>query len=478
MAIEPTINGLHIGTKSDGAVDYTVTEVPLGTPRHFRIITIGAGASGLNMARHIELHMENVEHLVYEKNEEVGGTWYENKYCPLSSSDLVGRVLKFALRYPGCACDIPSHNYQFTWEPNPDWTNFYSASREIFNYFKGVADKYELYRYIKLSHMVTGATWDEEEGIWKLRIKNLELGDVFDDWCNVLINGSGILNNWKWPDIPGLHSFNGSLIHSAAWRDDYDLKGKKIAVLGCGSSGVQIVPTLQPDVEHLVTFIRTPTWITAGFAQNKAGPGGSNFEFSKERKQQFRNDPEKYLAYRKEVEGELNHRFKFIIKDSPEQAEAKRFSINEMKTKLNHDEHLVKHMVPDFAVGCRRPTPGNGYLEALTKPNVRVVTDRIEKVVPEGIMLSTGELLKVDAFICATGFDISFCPRFSMVGRNAVSLAEQWKDKPEAYLSLAAANFPNYFMFLGPNAPIGHGSVLPIVEHSAKYMINMMKKMQ
>lgn len=120
------------------------------------------------------------------------------------------------------------------------------------------------------------------------------------------------------------------------------------------------------------------------------------------------------------------------------------FALNEMKTKLNHDERLLNRIVPDFAVGCRRPTPGNGYLESLTKPNVRVITNDIKMIVPDGIVLSTGELIKVDALICATGFDVSFCPRFPIIGRDGISLGEQWQKKPEAYLSMAAENFPNY----------------------------------
>lgn len=187
-----------------------------------------------------------------------------------------------------------------------------------------------------------------------------------------------------------------------------------------------------------------------------------------------------------------------IMTDSPEQAEAKQFSINEMTTKLSRDERLLKAMIPDFAVGCRRPTPGNGYLEALGMDNVTVVTDHISHIVPEGIKLTTGELIRVDTFICATGFDISFFPRFKMIGRKGKDIAKEWKARPEAYLSIAAANFPNYFssssnlllednkgkftnerlVFLGPNAPVGHGSVLPIIEHTTKYIINMMKKMQ
>jgi cation diffusion facilitator CzcD-associated flavoprotein CzcO len=152
------------------------------------------------------------------------------------------------------------------------------------------------------------------------------------------------------------------------------------------------------------------------------------------------------------------------MKDSREQAEAKQFSTNEMKTKLKNDPRLVKHMIPDFAVGCRRPTPGNGYLEALVQPNVRVITDTIERIVPEGIEISTGEVVKVDVFICATGFDISFCPRFELIGQHGASLQSQWKTKPEAYLSLAAENFPNYFSKI-PFSPL-RTSLIPITHSS------------
>ncbi|OBT62114.1 hypothetical protein VE03_08988 [Pseudogymnoascus sp. 23342-1-I1] len=388
MAINEIGQNSQRNEGNNGHSGYTaVEEHDLGEPRPLRIVTIGAGAGGLNMARHLELYMKNIEHIIYEKNADVGGTWFEN-------------------RYPGCACDIPSHNYQFTWEPNPEWNHFYSPAPEILGYFRKVATKYELYRYIKLNQKIVGATWDEDRGIYNLEIENVESGEKSNDWCHFLINGSGVLNNCKWPNILGLQSFKGELVHSAAWDEKVSTKGKTVAVLGCGSSGVQTVPTILPDVKELITFIRTPTWITAGFAQSKAGPNGSNFNFTDEQKQEFRTDPEAYLQYRKEVENELNKRFKFIIRDSEEQEEAKRFSTHEMTTKLAAKKSLVEYIVPDFAVGCRSPTPGNGYLEALTDPKVRVVTDEISEIVPEGIKLVTGEVIEVDTFICATGFDM------------------------------------------------------------------------
>lgn len=185
-----------------------------------------------------------------------------------------------------------------------------------------------------------------------------------------------------------------------------------------------------------------------------------------------------------------------ILKDSPEQEEAKNFSLNEMRSKLGADSPLLKHIIPTFGVGCRRPTPGNGYLEALGQENVRVAIDPIAEIVPEGIKLATGEVIPVDVLICATGFDISFQPRYPVVGRNGVSLKDQWKRFPTAYLTLAVPNFPNHFsmrlhdqpvktvlitlsvVFLGPSSPVGHGSILPIIEHATKYMLRMIHKCQ
>ncbi|KAE8368117.1 hypothetical protein BDV27DRAFT_154289 [Aspergillus caelatus] len=447
-------NGINSSTDA-----YRVLEAPIGQARHLRIITVGAGAAGLNFAHQINRHMQNITHVVYEKNPEVGGTWYEN-------------------RYPGCACDIPSHSYQFTWEPNPHWNKFYSTAPEILQYFIGIAKKYDLYKFIKLNHQVVRAEWQESEGIWRLGIKDLKSGIIIEDWCDFMISGSGILNNWKWPNIPGLQSFKGERLHSAAWDAEAIWSAKTVAVIGNGSSGVQIVPTIQPDVKELITFLRSPTWITAGFAQSKAGPNGANFNFSDERKREFEENPGIYLKYRKEIENELNTRFKFILKDSQEQADAVKFSTKDVKAKLGEKNPLLKYFLPDFSVGCRRTTPGNGYLEALTERNVRAITESITEIVPEGIKVDSGEIVKVDMLVCATGFDVSFCPRYPVIGQNGILLSQQWKVKPEAYLTMAVPNFPNHFMFLGPNAPIGHGSVLPILEHSAKYILRMIHKCQ
>ena len=220
-------------------------------------------------------------------------------------------------------------------------------------------------------------------------------------------------------------------------------------------------------------------WITAGFGSKYAAPGGLNFDFSPEQKAAFANDPNEYLAYRKGVEHELSCRFKMLHQDTPEQAAAVKFSTEDMTRRLGKGNPLIDVLIPDFAVGCRRPSPGNGYLEALGQENVHVVTGKeIARVEPKGIILETDELIEVDVIICATGFDLSYRPRFPIVGRNGNNLQDMWKTRPSAYLSLAAEEMPNYFMFLGPNAPVGHGSAIPIIEHLTKYMLKMVHKAQ
>ncbi|CAM1508671.1 Fc.00g055190.m01.CDS01 [Cosmosporella sp. VM-42] len=439
---------------------YSITEQPLGTPRPIRIITIGAGASGLNVARNIKEHMKGVSLQIYDKNGTVGGTWLEN-------------------RYPGCGCDIPSHNYQYSWEPNPGWNKYYSPQPEILGYFERVAEKHGLLPYVCFRHKVTEAVWNEADGIWEFEIENLGTGEVFKDYGHFFINASGYLNNWKWPEISGLHSFGGDLLHSAAWKPDVSLKDKSVAVIGYGSSGIQLVTAIQPEVKHLTTFIRGPTWITAGFGSKYAAPGGQNFDFTPEQKKKFEENSEEYHAYRKGVEHELACRFKMLHAHTPEQAAAVQFSTEDMLRKLGPKNPLADFIIPNFPVGCRRPSPGNGYLEALSQPNVTVITGtEISRVEFDGLVLSTGKKVVCDAIICATGFDLSFRPRFPITGRGGIDLRDAWAERPTAYLSMTPADMPNYFMFLGPNAPVGHGSAIPIIEHLTKYMLKMIYKVQ
>jgi cation diffusion facilitator CzcD-associated flavoprotein CzcO len=182
-----------------------------------------------------------------------------------------------SIRYPGCACDIPSVNYQFSWKTKL-WSHYYSFSPEIWQYLKDISTEHDfITKYIKLRHQIERAEWDPTTGLWRLKIRNLETDSVFEDEAEFFVNAGGVLNNFKWPEVPGLKEFKGKLMHSAAYEEGYPLEGKKVAVLGAGSSGVQIVANVQPKVRKLYHWVRSPIWITAGFAQRWAGEDGANF---------------------------------------------------------------------------------------------------------------------------------------------------------------------------------------------------------
>ena len=249
-------------------------------------------------------------------------------------------------------------------------------------------------------------------------------------------------------------------------------------------------------IQVLTSTVKTPTWITAGFAQKFAGENGGNFRYTDKQKKEFTENPELFLKYSKMIESELNQRFKFILKNTKEAAAAKEFAANEMATKLNGNERIMDAMIPkNFSVGCRRPTPGNGFLEALNRDNVHVFTNGpIQKVVPEGFVDGDGKTHEVDMIICATGFNTSWIPRYPVVGEDGVTIQELWKERANpSYLSLAVPFMPNYFTVTGPYGPLGkiprnsteddakytgHGSFLPIIETLLRNVVKVVHKMQ
>ena len=431
-----------------------------GQPRRIKIVTIGAGFSGLMMAHKIQNQYklnDIIEHVIYEKNSDIGGTWYDN-------------------RYPGLRCDVPAHIYTFSWEPNPDWSSFYACGPEILAYIKRTADKYNLTKDVQLNSKVIRAEWKEFDGKWHIQIE--QNGKIIENMCDLLVNAAGYLNAWKWPDIDGLKDFQGHLVHSARWIDGYNFEGKKIGMLGNGSSAIQILPQLQPVVAHITCFIRSPTWISPNFVATHAGTDGKNFNYTEEQRAELRSDPNKLFEMRKTLEHELNSTFPFILTDSPGYAKAHEFFKQLMLKGLGGNEELAKQLIPPWHVGCRRLTPGDGYLEALTAENVSVTMSPIRRFTQTGIETVDNKHYNLDAIICATGFDVSFHPNWKLIGRDGVDLAELWETDPEGYFGVAAHGFPNYFIFNGPNAPVGHGSLLACMEWSADYILKWAKKIQ
>lgn len=439
---------------------YRIREQPYGTKRPIRVVLMGAGASTLNFLKKAEEQMSELKITVYEKNKDVGGTWYEN-------------------RYPGCACDIPSVNYQFSWKIKL-WTHYYSYSPEIWQYLKGIYDENDfINKHIKLQHQMEEARWNTEEGVWKFKVKDMQTGKTFDDEAEFFINAGGVLNAFKWPDIPGLENFKGKLMHSAAYEEGYPLDGKRVAVVGAGSSGVQIVAKVQKQVSHIYHWIRSPIWITAGFAQTWAGKDGANFAYTPEQLKYLEENPKKYLEFRKQIENELNQRFKFIIKGSEEATAARDFSFQQMEKALKGDQRLVDKIIPkNFNPGCRRPTPAPGYLEALVAPNATIFTDAIGHVTEKGFVDHEGKEHEVDVIICATGFDTSWRPRFPLVNGDGVDLRKFWEKEVVSYLSIGVPTFSNHFSFCGPYGPLGHGSFMPLIEKWTAYMFDVITKAQ
>ncbi|CAI7571914.1 unnamed protein product [Penicillium pancosmium] len=425
---------------------------PLNSNRQLRVIIIGAGASGLLMGYKLQRNFDDLYFQIYEKNPDVGGTWYEN-------------------RYPGCACDNPSHTYVWSFDPNPMWSSTYAPSTEIYDYFKRFQFRSNLGEKTKVSHQVVGAKWDDRAGKWNVEIRDIVNGVVLNDSCDVLVNASGVLNAWRWPAIPGLHDFKGKLVHSAAWDQDLDLTGKHVGLIGNGSSGIQILPAILPQVSKLTTFIREPSWIVSGVA------GFEPRKFEENEKEEFAKDPITLLKFRRGIEQNMNRIFPLFLADSPTQQRSRESFSASMQGVLK-DPALGDQLIPKWAVGCRRITPGVGYLESLTDEKTTVIYGGIARISPEGCVTEEGEEHAVDVLVCATGFDTTFKPRFPLIGSHGRQLAEDWKDEPRSYLGVAAPGYPNYYMFLGPNSPIGNGPVLIGIEAQADYICQNITRIQ
>lgn len=259
---------------------------------------------------------------------------------------------------------------QFSWAPNPHWKKFYASRDDIHDYVGRVSRQHDLEKYIQLSHKVTKAVWNEQKQLWELAVCKTdgrelvisspgcfvgETNQTMSVECDILINATGYFNDWKWPAIPGREDFRGNLLHSAAWPEgaDKSIDGKVVALIGNGSSGIQILPSIIDKVEKVYVHIRSPTWVTTGLAERFAGPGGSNLVFSEDQKQKWIDNPDEYLEYRKQVEDSMSSRFRLYMKGSKVQEVARKFSEEQMISKLEKGGRpdLVKFLLPTFEVG-------------------------------------------------------------------------------------------------------------------------------
>ncbi|KAF2173056.1 hypothetical protein M409DRAFT_17006 [Zasmidium cellare ATCC 36951] len=454
----PQVNGEH-GVKAKAP--WVLHDVPIENQRPIKVIVIGAGYSGIYLGIRIPERIRNCELVIYEKNDGIGGTWYEN-------------------RYPGAACDIPSHSYQFSFNPKPDWSSLYAPSWEIRDYLQESARKYGADRFMKLNHEVKGCTWDQNHGKWHVQVQRPD-GSIFQDDSDVLVSARGNLNNKAWPDIPGLSDFKGEVMHSAAWNESYDFTNKRIGIIGSGSSAIQIIPKLQKiPGAHLSCFIRSKTWISPPLGQSSmdALGMGTQLQFQPEQIETFKKDPEAWYRFRMKVESDANNIHAMTLKGTEMQRAAEKAFDEGMRTRLARKPEYYEWLKPSFAPGCRRLTPGPGFLEALVEENVEFVREKITWITSDGIVTADGRTHLVDVLVCATGFHASAAPPFPITGLAGETLSTHWATRPTTYLSLTTDAFPNHFLMLGPNAAIGEGSLTMMIESTGTYILSCIRKLQ
>ena len=395
---------------------------------HHEVAVIGAGISGIAAA--IRLREAGVEDVVVlEKADTYGGTWRANTY-------------------PGCACDVPSNLYSFSFAPNSDWSRVYGNQPEILAYIDGVARDHGLEEITRFGVEVLGASWDAPGSLWRLDTSDGEISARF------VVAAAGPWNEPKIPDLPGLTDFPGEVWHSARWNHDVDLDGKRVAVIGTGASAVQFVPQIQKQVSALHLFQRTAHWVLP-----KVDHPVPDAEKWVKRHVPFFEKALGAVEYAAmETVGLAFHHPEPLMHGLQKIGQA-------YLRAAVRDKELRAKLTPDYLLGCKRILFSNNYLQSLTRPNVEVHATGVERVEGTSVFGSDGSTAEVDAIILGTGFHILDMPVADLIrGADGRTLAEHWAGSPEAYQGTSVAGFPNAFVVLGPSLGTGHGSAFAVAE--------------
>ena len=409
------------------------------TPQWDAII-IGSGFSGLAMAE--QLRREgSLRFLILERDQRVGGTWRDN-------------------RYPGCACDVPSHLYSLSFTPKVDWQRRYAGHDEIQNYLEAVS--LPLRPHLRLGATVSAARFDEEQHCWQV---TLQSGEVLT--ARFVMAGLGPLNRPHLPDIPGLATFSGPCFHSMNWPENFSLAGKRVAVIGTGASAIQIVPAIAPVVSRLLVFQRTAPWVVSK----------GDHPYTSWALLCFRLLPgwrRLYRAWRYTTQEVRGLAFLWPVLMRPVEAMA----LRALKRRVR-DPELRRKLWPKDTMGCKRIMLSDDYYEVLQRPNVTLETEGIARITPAGVVTRSGETHTVDAIVLATGFLHTQTPDSPLIqGRAGLSLQSAWRTRRAAYLGTAVAGFPNFFLLAGPNSGLGHNSILFMIEAQVHWIMKAIKTMQ
>lgn len=410
--------------------------------RSLKVAIIGAGMSGILAA--IRLRETGVHNItIFEKADRLGGTWRDNTY-------------------PGLTCDVPSHLYRYTFEPNADWSRRFSPGPEICAYFEGVSARRDVDRLIRTNAEIVRSTFRDSR--WELETIGGEV-EMFD----AVICCTGVLHHPKYPDIEGMDSFAGDMFHTARWNHDVDLKGKRVGIIGTGSTAMQITPAVIDDVAHLSLFQRTPQWVVPL----------PNPEIPEALKDRYRDNPE-------EMDGLYDHlseRFvdtfaRAVIGDREEMRKVEENCYSNLQENVS-DPVLRARLTPDYKVACKRLIMTDKFYPAIQQPNADLVTDGIERIEAGGVRTVDGKLHELDVLVLATGYHAhDFMRPMKVTGRDGLAIDEAWAEANEAYRSVAVPDFPNFFMVAGPNSPIGNFSLIQVAEVQLNYIMQLITHIQ
>lgn len=414
------------------------------------VAIIGAGLGGLCAA--IRLKQDGVNLLVLERSEEVGGTWRDNIY-------------------PGCACDVPSHLYSLSFEPNTDWTRPYPQRHEIQSYIERVAEKYQLRRLIRFQSDVQQLRWLEDLSCWQIGIAGQP-----EVLARHVILATGPLNKPLIPDVPGLDTFKGIAFHSNQWRADVSLAGQRVAMVGSGASAVQILPEIAPIAAHVDVFQRTPGWVLPR----------QDTPYGPMRRWLYRHVPGLQRLNRWRIYWFNEWIGMGFMGSARMQSTLRAYSRIHMRQQIN-DEALRASLTPDFNPGCKRLLISNSWFPALQRPNVTLVTQAVTQIAPNGV-ISGGKLYPCDVIIWGTGFKATeFVTPMRIYGKaareapnsHAPELSALWHSQPAASrLGMTVAGFPNLFMLVGPNTGLGHNSIIFMIEAQVNYILSALRTLK
>jgi len=401
------------------------------------VIVVGAGFSGLCIAH--RLLRAGLRFVVLEQAATLGGTWRDN-------------------HYPGAACDVPSRLYSLSFAPNPDWSRAYPHQRELQAYLERVADEHGLRPHLRVDARVRAARFDPARNTWRVAVA----GDDEEIEARALVLGTGFLTRPRLPDIEGLATFAGPVLHTARWRHDVPLAGRRVAVIGTGASAIQVVPAIAPEVARLTVFQRSAPWVLP--KHDPAIPAW--------RRRAYRRWPLLERLVRGFTYARMESRAIAFTRATwltlPYQAWARTYL-----RLMVRDPVLRRRLTPDYRIGCKRALPSSDYLATLCRPNVALVSDAIERVTRTSIVTTGGVEHACDVIVAATGFNAAEAGApFPISGVDGADLDETWRDGASAYLGTTVPGFPNLYVMIGPNTGLGHNSMIYMIESQANYVMS------